>query len=93
MFGIFGFIFIIILIILIIALAIVGNIVAAVLRLFGLGRETGRRKQTYTRSDDQQYGSTSSSNDSNKAQSNPSEHKGKIIGDDEGEYVDFEEIK
>ena len=92
MFGIIGFLFLIILIVLIFALVIVGNILSGVLRIFGIGKRRNRKKDTYTRSNSGNYNSDSSDNNTNDTTSS-NEHKGKIIGKDEGEYIDFEEIK
>ncbi|MBQ4524922.1 MAG: DUF4834 family protein [Bacteroidaceae bacterium] len=95
--GIFGFLFIILpLILLFVVLGIGVTLVRSVLRFFGLG---GGSSQAYGG-----YGSTSSSNghrrdtqgrtssfssDSSSSVSRPK----KVIGDDEGEYVEFEEVK
>lgn len=96
MFGIIGFFFLIILIVLIFALVIVSNILSGVLRIFGIGKRRSRKKETYTKNENSQYNSTSSdyNRDYNRDDNSTThEHKGKIIGKDEGEYIDFEEIK
>lgn len=93
--GIFGFLFIILpIILLFVVLGIGVTLVRSVLRFFGLG---GGSSQTYggygntsssgTRRDTQSR--TSSSTNSSSSASRPK----KVIGDDEGEYVEFEEVK
>lgn len=86
MFGIFSFILIFILLIILIAFALIGNVLRFI---FGLGR---RAPKHY-------YGQTSNNNHANNGQNNhttPSSDKNlskkKIFGDDEGEYVEFEEV-
>lgn len=92
MFGLLGFILIFVLIILVIGLAIIGNIVRSFLRLLGFGKPKQRKKETYTKADNSQY--DNSSDDDNQYQSsNHNKPKGKIFGKDEGEYIDFEEVK
>ncbi len=90
MFGIFGFLgFILILIIFIIfiVLAFLGNIVRSI---FGLGRRAPKHfygdktSSTHTENNHSTFQSTTSTS--------PNEKK-KIFSDDEGEYVEFEEVK
>ncbi len=85
MFGFLGFILLFIFIIIIVALALVGNIVRFI---FGLGRRTPKQynhRQTSTNdyTSQQQTTDTGSSTTGKK----------KIFGEDEGEYVEFEEVK
>lgn len=82
-----------------IILAVFGSIVIRVLRLlFGFkprapftgsqSQQTYRDRQSSTRS----HTTTDSGYDTGRTTSSPQRHK-KIFGKDEGEYVDFEEIK
>ena len=87
-FGFLGFIIILVFIIIFIVLAFLGNIVRSI---FGLGRRVPK----------QYYGEKSNSSDKNhesytSAQSTTTSSmngKKKIFADDEGEYVEFEEVK
>ena len=87
-FGFLGFIIILVFIIIFIVLAFLGNIVRSI---FGLGRRAPK----------QYYGEKSNSSDKNNesytsAQSTTTysmNGKKKIFADDEGEYVEFEEVK
>ncbi|MBQ8520602.1 MAG: DUF4834 family protein [Bacteroides sp.] len=84
MFGFFGFILIFILIVFLIGFALLGNLVRFV---FGLGRQTPKRYSNRTGNDNRTnntYSSTTSTDNGNKK---------KIFGDDEGEYVEFEEVQ
>ncbi len=80
------FLFFIVIVILLAGLSIVGSIVRSI---FGLGRrpssanQSQSGRQTYTRNEQETPNA--------KASTSPT-HK-KIFADDEGEYVDFEEIK
>ena len=90
MFHILGFIFFFILIILVIGLAILSKVIRTVL---GVGRRMkGDESTRYNRS-----GSASQdfAQSQNTRSNNTSEgrRKGKVFDEDEGEYVDFEEIK
>ena len=76
MFGLLGFILIIILFIVIIALAVLGNIIRAI---FGSGKRVPKQN-SYTSSNETKQ--TSSSDQGKK----------KIFADNEGEYVEFEEV-
>ena len=88
MFGIFGFLgFILILIIFIvlIVIAFLGNIVRSI---FGWGRRAPKHyygEKTSTSETESTHTSTQSTSSSNG--------KKKIFSDDEGEYVEFEEVK
>ena len=97
MFHLLAFLFFFVLIILFAGLSIVGSILRA---LFGIGR---RRAATGNYQRNGQYQSmnqntdgynTSSSQDAQSANSNNQQGKHKkIFSQEEGEYVDFEEIK
>lgn len=77
MFGIIGFIFLFILLLVLFALVFLGNIIRM---LFGLGRRAPK-----------QY--TSPQETSSPTGSTASTPKKKIFGEDEGEYVEFEEVE
>ncbi len=89
MFHILGFLFIFVIAILLIGLSIVGSVVRTI---FGLGRRStssrpsGNTRQTYYSTNEKREESSAQSSSSNAS------HK-KIFNKDEGEYVDFEEIK
>lgn len=95
MFHILGFIFFFILIILVIGLAILSKVIRTV---FGIGRRMkGQESSRYNRSesafkDFTQSQSTTNENARNNKTSG-GRRKGKVFDEDEGEYVDFEEIK
>lgn len=90
MFGIFGFlgfIFILIILIVFIVLAFLGNIVRSI---FGLGKRAPKHfygDKTSSTHTENSYTSTQSTKDSS------SNAKRKIFSDDEGEYVEFEEVQ
>lgn len=85
--GIFGFFFIILPIILfLIVLGIGVTLVRNILRFFGLGRTSSRSYDSYADSGNNRQQQQASSTAS------PSKPK-KVIDDDEGEYVEFEEVK
>lgn len=82
MFGFLGFILLFIFLIIIIALALIGNIARMI---FGLGRRTPKQ---YNRQSE-----TNASASENQASGNSTAtNKKKIFGEDEGEYVEYEEI-
>ena len=83
MFGLLGFILLFVLFIVIIVLSLLGNIVRMI---FGLGKRTPKEFNGQNNND---YRTDEQTNDSN----NSTTGKKKIFGDDEGEYVEFEEIK
>lgn len=90
MFGIFGFLgFILILIIFIvfIILAFLGNIVRSI---FGLGKRAP--KHFYGEKTSSTYTENHYSTTQNMTSTSSNEKK-KIFSDDEGEYVEFEEVK
>lgn len=79
MFGFLGFILVIILVIILFVFAVLGNLIRFV---FGLGKRTPKRNNQSSAQTDytQESYTTSSSN------------KKKIFSEDEGEYVEFEEV-
>lgn len=81
MLGLLGFILIFVLFVVLIGFALLGNILRF---LFGLGK---RASKPFT---NQQFNQSDNIN-SSQAPSN-STNKKKIFGDDEGEYVEFEEM-
>lgn len=88
MFGFIGFILIIILFIVLIVFALLGNIIRAI---FGLGRRTPKHfygNKTTSNDTENPYSSTQSAQTSA-----PSGNKKKIFTEDEGEYVEFEEVQ
>lgn len=85
MFGFLGFILIFILLIVLIGITFVGNIIRMI---FGLGRRAPKR---YSDASGQNTSSTDYSQASTASSS--SSGKRKIFADDEGEYVEFEEVK
>ena len=84
MFGLLGFILLFIFLIIIIVLSLLGNIVRMI---FGFGKRTP--KQFNRKNNDANNYNT----DQQTKDSSSSTGKKKIFGDDEGEYVEFEEIK
>lgn len=95
MFHILGFLFFFILIILVIGLALISKVIRTIL---GIGRRmtTGNASSsTNTSSRNSQYNSSSSSSESNSQRQSNETTSGrkKIFGSDEGEYIDFEEVK
>ncbi|WP_455591356.1 DUF4834 family protein [Bacteroides sp.] len=91
MFHILGFLFIIVIAVLIIGLTIVGSVLRAI---FGLG---GRRNTSSTHTysgNHKHYHASDMDNDDDEeviTEKGTNRHK-KIFSDEEGEYVDFEEI-
>lgn len=85
MFGFLGFILLFFFLIIIIVLALVGNIVRMI---FGFGKRTPKQYNTH-----QGTTNDTSSRQTAADNNNPPVGKKKIFGEDEGEYVEFEEIK
>ena len=83
---IIAFFLIIIVAIFVMALAAIGSILRSI---FGLGRKSNGQQRKYTTTQ-QNDGTTQSKEDDNK---DIHKKQGKIFTEDEGEYVDFEEIK
>lgn len=73
---ILGFLFIIVIFIVVLGLSIVGSILRV---LFGFGKRSSSTQQTTNREETEEQ------------QKEQSKHK-KLFGEDEGEYVDFEEV-
>ena len=88
--GIFRLLFIILpLIIFFVVLGIGVTLVRSILRFFGLGQTTSRTYGYDTSQDARRHSSQGSASSSSQS---PSKNK-KVIGDDEGEYVEFEEVR
>lgn len=99
MFGFLGFLLILFLLIVIIGFSILGNVLRLI---FGFGRRNGntqsrtytnQRQQTYNETNDTSSNESNRSHSSSKAESNVTGNKKKIFDNDEGEYVDYEEVK
>lgn len=87
MFGFLGFILIFILFIVLFVVALLGNFVRAI---FGLGRRAPKHfNGESTASSD----TTSNYTSGQSTTSSASSGKKKIFSEDEGEYVEFEEVK
>lgn len=86
MYSFLGFIFIFILVIILFGVSIISSILRA---LFGLGRRSSSRSN----SSNTQQQADADYNSKNKNRKNSSTKRKKIFDDDEGEYVEFEEIK
>lgn len=91
-----GFLFILIIAILIIGLSLIGSIVRGI---FGLGRKkpSSQDFRSYTFYGDNRQSSHTSTNTTDSIRPEEGEirikHKKRIFSKDEGEYVDYEEIK
>lgn len=85
MFHLFGFLLFFLLIIVVVGVSLVGG----VLRLLFGGRRKGASTGYghYTGADQAQH------TDASSEASSRTERRKKIFGDDEGEYVDYEEVK
>lgn len=101
MFGFLGFLLILFLLIVFIGFAILGNIFRV---LFGFGRRnthyqdrtyTDQRQNTYHQSEgnESEESYTQADSSSSGKRTRPAGNKKKIFDDDEGEYVDYEEVK
>lgn len=91
MFHILGFIFFFVLIILIVGLVLLSKIVRAV---FGFGRKmTGNTTTTGSQQHTAYSEDTNQGNNASQFTRKSKERRKKVFDDDEGEYVDFEEIK
>lgn len=84
MFGFIGFILIFILIIVLFFITLLGNLVRTI---FGLGRRSP--KHFY----EDKTSSTHNNNYTSTQDTRQATGKKKIFSDDEGEYIDFEEVK
>lgn len=78
MFGFLGFILIFILLIVFVVIAFLGNLVRTI---FGIGKRTPKHVHEETHQTTQQASSTTNSG------------KKKIFAEDEGEYVEYEEVQ
>lgn len=89
MFHILGFLFIIIIAILLIGLSIIGTVIRSI---FGLGGRRTSSSRGYSYNENGQPSNyTSNEAEPEEGEIHP-KHK-KLFSKDEGEYVDFEEIK
>ena len=97
MFHILGFLFVIIVVILVIGLSIIGTVLRTIFGLGGKRRSSSGSYQSgqgYSFSGDQQQDASSQSNGETTSPGNDIHRKHKkLFSKDEGEYVDFEEIK
>lgn len=84
MFGFLGFIFIILFVIILFAFALIGNLLHMIWGFFG--KSTPKRSKQHASSDRKAQTSAKES------YSGMTNNKKKIFSDDEGEYVEFEEI-
>lgn len=95
MFGFLGFLLFLFLLILVIGFSIIGN----VLRLFfGIGKQgSNYQNRTYTKQENETDTKNENNNHSSSQhyshRSSSKSNRRKIFDDDEGEYVDFEDIK
>lgn len=100
MFSFFGFLFIIIIAILLIGLSIVGTVIRTIFGLGGRrstdtnanGRGNYQSGRGYSFNDNQQP-DTSHNEETTYEERAPHPKRKKLFSKDEGEYVDFEEIK
>ena len=92
MFGFLGFLLIIFLLIIFIGFTILGNILRV---LFGIGKHPPyqNRTSTQTQTNDENENFAEFSSSSSNRHSHSSGNRKKIFDDDEGEYVDYEEVK
>ena len=95
MFHILGFIFFFILIILVIGLAILSKVIRKDLGVRRLMKGEQTTRYNRSRSASQDFAQSQNTTHENTRSNNTSEgrRKGKVFDEDEGEYVDFEEIK
>ncbi len=82
---IFGFFFIILLVVVLVVISIIGSVFRL---LFGFGRRGNQQRRTYTHSYRDEE-----SQESHHSDQKVSQPRKKIFDDDEGEYVDYEEVK
>ena len=93
MFHLLGFLFIIFIVILVVGLTIVGSVFRAI---FGFGRRrpaSPRSTHTYRNSHTESQHTNANSNEEVSKEQTDGRHNRKIFTKDEGEYVDFEEVK
>lgn len=89
MFHILGILFIIIIAILIIGLSIIGTVVRSVFGLKGRGSTSGG----YSFNGDKQKPNSSQKQETTEAEEESHLKRKKLFAKDEGEYVDFEEVR
>ncbi len=90
--GIFGLIFIILpIILLLIVLGIGVTLVRGILRMFGLGAPSRWDSRQYAAGDSSANGRQSDSKQQTSSTAPPKNKK--VIDEDEGEYVEFEEVR
>lgn len=95
MFHILGFLFIIVIAVIIIGLTLVGSVLRAI---FGLGKRSSSsgssHNTTYNSSGNKRYYHSTQADDKEETitETGAPKHK-KLFDDNEGEYVDYEEIK
>lgn len=87
-FGFLGFILILVLLFIFFILAFLGNIIRSI---FGFGRRTP--KQYYGEKTASSTGTGDTYSSTQSATPASANNKKKIFADDEGEYVEFEEVK
>ena len=96
MFGFLGFLLIIFLLIVFIGFTILGNILRV---LFGIGKHppyqnrTSTHQNTYTQNQANDENENFAESSSSNRRSHSSGNRKKIFDEDEGEYVDYEEVK
>lgn len=88
--SILGFFFLIILILVVFGFSILTSIIKV---FFGLGKRTSnRQRNTYTNPNQPNSSTRNNSAGATHSQPPPQNHK-KVFSKDEGEYVEFEEVK
>ena len=98
MFGFLGFLLIIFPLIVFIGFTILGNILRV---LFGIGKRppyqnrtsTHQKQNTYTQNQANDENENFAESSSSNRRSHSSGNRKKIFDEDEGEYVDYEEVK
>lgn len=89
MFHILGILFIIIIAILIIGLSIIGTVIRSVFGLKGSRSTSGG----HSFNGDKQNSSSSQKQETTESEEEPHLKRKKLFSKDEGEYVDFEEVR
>lgn len=85
-----GILFIIIIAVLLIGLSIIGSILRS---LFSIGRRKPSSGWTYSSEENRQHRTSDSNNDIQIEEGELPINRKKIFTKDDGEYVDFEEVK
>ena len=99
MFGFLGFLLIIFLLIVFIGFTILGNILRVLFRIANVPYQnrtsTHQKQNTYaqTQTNDENENFAEFSSSSSNRHSHSSGNRKKIFDDDDGEYVDYEEVK